>query len=662
MDFNDQGLKDQNRVAAFSAMTLDRAGPAMAEMRSSISPTGMPSLVIDYGAAVTQAVLIRPDGSWVVLQFDGGWGLSSAVHVSAGAVAVGAQAWRHAATDPNGFALSPLQAGTGQVEVGGVTVDVAELAAATLRQVAAEAARVAGEPVQQAVLLVPAGWGPRRRTWLRHAARIAGLHATRLVEVAVAAVPAIAPAAAASEPDQVLLVIDVGAGCEATVVRQHGDQIEVLSTLHDPAAGGDTIDARLTEALTGTALQDLPAAQRWNTLATMRIAQQSLAEQVAVTVPVPGAAGPLVVTHTHLLQAAQPVLERAAELATEAVAAADITMADVHDVHLIGGVAVLPGAADLVAAKLGVQPQVAAQPNLVAVMSAANSDPAGAAARAGRAGEPWQVPPWRRLLLLGLPGLASLLLFTVFLWKSDLYGAQPFGTYRGLVYELSAAWPQLTVAVVLAQVGLLQAASVFAAVLDQNPHLPGPPGSPSRITAGLGIAVLAGPAIAYLYALVANAYFNADGTNVSTWTVQWAVWPSLLMAAGVALLALATWRRGHTPDGGWDEFLSFPASSLTLATTGAALSAYYWVIPMPYWLHGWGTTVSFTTAALFAAAIACALVRRLVTRAVLTIALAIPVMIVAQTWWGYRLLGAFYATAVAIWVLARLWILVARRR
>jgi Hsp70 protein len=621
-----------------------------------------PSLVIDYGAANTRAVLIRADGSWVVLAFDGGWWMSSAVHVRGDQVAVGAEAWRRAATDPDGFVLSPLRAGTGQLDVRGVTVEVAELAAATLRQVAVEAARVAGEPVEQAHLLVPAGWGPRRRTWLRHAARAAGLHASRLLEVPVAAVPRIGPAPAGGGTERVLLVIDIGAGCETTVVRQGRDSTEVLSTLEDTAAGGDRIEALLATALSGTPAEDLPAAQRWSTLAVIRTAQQALADQVAVTVPVPGAAAPLVVTHAQVLQAAQPVLERAGQLAAEAVAAADLTLAEVHGVHLIGGVATLPGAADLVAAKLGVAPQAAAQPNLAAVMSAADSDPASAAIRGQGTVEPLRLPPLRRMLLLGVPGLVSLLLYCLFLWKADLYGSQPFGQSRGQVYELTAAWPQLTIAVVLAQICLLQAASVFAALLDQNPHMPGQVGSTSRITAGLGIAVVAGPVIAYLYALVATAYFNAAGTNVAAWTQQWALWPSLAVASCAALLAIATVRRQAAPTGGWDAFLSFPASSLIIVTTGAVISAYYQVVPMPSWLNGWGPAATYVSGALIAAAVACAVVRHLAIRIGLSLVLAVPVMILSQSWWGYRMLGAFYAAAVSFWLLTRLWVLLAGRR
>ncbi|MGA5304583.1 Hsp70 family protein [Nucisporomicrobium flavum] len=621
-----------------------------------------PSLAIDYGAAATRAVLIQADGSWLVLQGDGSWQWSSAVHVAGGEVTVGAQAWQRATTDPDGFVVSPLRAGTGEVTVHGVEVPVADLAAASLRQAAAEAARVVGEPVSDVRMVVPAGWGPRRRTWLRHAARSAGLIVTGIVEAPVAAASRIAPA-----PDlgsgRVLLIIDVGAGCEATIVQHTAAGYEVLATIADTQAGGDRIDDRLAAAVTGTELEDLPGGQRWLMLATVRATRQALSEQVAVTMPLPDGQPPMVVNAVQVAQAAQPVLERAAELAAEAVAAADLTLADVHGVHLIGGLAAMPDAAGMIGAKLGVAPQPAAQPALAAAAGAAESSPATVAARAGGAGttsEPLRLPPLRRLLWLGLPGAASLALFWHFVLAADIFGSQPLSRYRGGIYELYASWPKLTMAVVLAQVCLLQFASVFAALLDHsNPPQPGQPGRGSRITAGIGIAAAGGPAIGFLYAVTAGAYFNVPTYSL---TIQYAVWPILPIAALAAVLALFTWRRRSVPTDGWDGFLAFPGLSLTAATLGIVLVSLPMVEGMPAWLNGWGPALGYAGGLLTAIGAAFALTRHLAVRAILSLIFAIPLMVFAQTYTGYKTLGTIYAITVAAWLIIRLYALLTRQR
>jgi hypothetical protein len=98
-------------------------------------------LAIDYGSGVHQGgagVARRPlDVARLQRRFT----LTNAVYAGSGTIAVGAEAWRFAETDPGGSVMAPLRADTDHVTVGGVDVEVSDLDTATLRQVAAEAAR-----------------------------------------------------------------------------------------------------------------------------------------------------------------------------------------------------------------------------------------------------------------------------------------------------------------------------------------------------------------------------------------------------------------------------------------------------------------------------------------------------------------------------------------
>src|SRR4051794_24637553 len=103
-----------------------------------------PCLAIDYGAACTQAVLCRPDGSWLPVPLDvDSLELSSAVHTgSDGTILVGQAAWRRATDHPGGFVLSPpalRAAGQATINMHGREMPLVELAAATLAHVAARA-------------------------------------------------------------------------------------------------------------------------------------------------------------------------------------------------------------------------------------------------------------------------------------------------------------------------------------------------------------------------------------------------------------------------------------------------------------------------------------------------------------------------------------------
>src|SRR4051794_10643456 len=112
---------------------------------------GETRLAVVYGADSTRAVVAWPGGGWQPVVFaDGTTVLSSAVHTKG--MLVGQAAWREAAGDPDGFVASPLRAATGPDDTA-----AAELMVATLRQVAADAARLVGEPVTDVRMVVPAG-------------------------------------------------------------------------------------------------------------------------------------------------------------------------------------------------------------------------------------------------------------------------------------------------------------------------------------------------------------------------------------------------------------------------------------------------------------------------------------------------------------------------
>jgi hypothetical protein len=606
-----------------------------------------PCLAIDYGAACTRAVLVWADGAWTALGFDGGFELSSAAHVGTGEVLVGAAAWRQASLDPDGFVVSPLRAGIGQVTAAGIEVKVADIVAATLRRVAAEAARTAGTTVADVRIVVPAGWGPRRRTWLRHAARTAGLGQPRLVEAPVAAAARLTSDTDVSGP-AVILVIDVGAGCEVTVVRRGPAGFDVLSTLADPAAGGDRIDTLLATSVTGIDPQDLPGERRWPLLANVRTAKQALSEQIAVTMPMPAGEPPMIVNTTLLNQAAQPVLERVGGLAAEAIANADLTGADINAVHTIGASTQIPGCAQVIAAKLGALPQPAELPAFTAVLGAADAHPitAGEPTVAAAAG----FPPLRRLLGLALPGIASLLLYGHFVFSAEFYNTAP--AQRQYYYVL-ATWGELAMASILALVAALEAGTLFAAVLDQqNPTGPSRPGAvDSRILGGIGLAVAAGLSAAALYAVTAAVFFDRPIDLL----LRWALLPILpTTVCAVALIAVA-WHRRTTPSGGWDAFLAFPASSVIAATAGIFVVALWWQGHLPAWLTGWRGQLGYLGAVLVGVGIACTVVHHLIARIVLSLLLGFFGAIISRS--GPDILAIIYTIATAAWWGHRVWTL-----
>ncbi|MEV6494727.1 hypothetical protein AB0M20_39810, partial [Actinoplanes sp. NPDC051633] len=343
-----------------------------------------PCLAIDYGAASTQAVLCRPDGWWMPVPLDGErLELSSAIHYGAdGAIAVGQAAWRRAADDPGGFVLSPSRrgaAGAPQMNKTRQDGEPSAHAPATQPPHPARAPDLAGGPVQDVRLVVPAGWGPRRHQWLRQAARQAGLGVPRLTAAPVAAGQRLLAAEAVHVQIPVgafLLIGDLGAGAEMSVLRRGPHGLEILSTIAEPDAGGAAADEQLLRAVHPP---QPGAGMQWIQLAAIRAAREALSQQATVTVAMPPDP-PIVLSHATADQATAAVWNAAGQLAARAVEAAELTVADLAAVYLIGGVAGSPSAVHAVQARLGAtgQPvQPVQQPTFAAVLGAADAGSVG---------------------------------------------------------------------------------------------------------------------------------------------------------------------------------------------------------------------------------------------------------------------------------------------
>ncbi|MET7710303.1 Hsp70 family protein [Micromonospora sp. NPDC005413] len=176
---------------------------------------------------------------------------------SDGTVLTGHAALRAAGADPGRFVPAPRRSPEQSVTVAGVQVDPLDLVAAPLRRVGGEVQRVVGGPVEDVRLVVPAGWGPRRRTWMRHAAHRAGLPQPRLVEAPVAVAGFLLATGTQLPVGSLVAVCDVGGGAEVSVLRRGPAGFEVLATLSDPDAGGTAIDGAVSAAL--AAVTALPA-------------------------------------------------------------------------------------------------------------------------------------------------------------------------------------------------------------------------------------------------------------------------------------------------------------------------------------------------------------------------------------------------------------------
>jgi hypothetical protein len=350
-------------------------------------------LGVDFGTSSTVAVLAGPGGRVRPLLFDGSELLPSAVCRSAsGELLVGRDALHEARANPGGFEPHPKRAiDDGTVLLGDAEIPVAELIAAVLRRVAAEAHRVAGAPVTAATLTCPAGWGPRRRAVLSAAAAAAGLDPPALVAEPVAAACYFAEVAAVPAPTGAcLLLYDFGAGTfDASVVRRTAGGFEVLAERGLPDTGGLDIDAAVIGHLGTVYAGRDPLAWRRLTQPTtpedrrsalpfrhdVRTGKELLSRSPSTLIHVPLFGDDAPLGRAELERLARPILDRTIRTTRAALDDAGVRPDEVAGLFLVGGSSRLPLAATLLHQQLGIVPTVMERPELVVAEGSLHATP-----------------------------------------------------------------------------------------------------------------------------------------------------------------------------------------------------------------------------------------------------------------------------------------------
>ena len=129
-----------------------------------------------------------------------------------------------------------------------------EISAMILRRLKRAAEEHLGEPVERAVITVPAYFSDAQRTATKEAGEVAGFKVERILNE---------PTAAAlcyvgdDDLNQTYLVYDLGGGTfDVSIVRTRGEITEVLASHGDTALGGDDFDQELCDLLRQGLLDD----------------------------------------------------------------------------------------------------------------------------------------------------------------------------------------------------------------------------------------------------------------------------------------------------------------------------------------------------------------------------------------------------------------------
>jgi molecular chaperone DnaK len=258
-----------------------------------------------------------------------------------------------------------------------------EVSAMVLQELKRVAEDYLGEPVDRAVITVPAYFNDSQRTATKEAGEIAGLKVERIINEPTAAALAYGLEKKANEK---VAVFDFGGGTFDVSILDIGDNVfEVLSTNGDTHLGGDDLAEILIAFLAdefrkaeGIDLRNDPMAlQRLKEAAEKAKCELSTGMEANVNLPfiTATADGPkhltMTLTRAKFEQLCEPIFARLVGPCKQALSDAKLAPGDVNEVILVGGSTRIPRVRQITKEIFGKDPNQSVNPDEVVAIGAA---------------------------------------------------------------------------------------------------------------------------------------------------------------------------------------------------------------------------------------------------------------------------------------------------
>ncbi len=287
------------------------------------------------------------------------------------------------------YSIVAADNGDAWVEVRGKKISAQQVSADILRKMKKTAEDYLGEAVTEAVITVPAYFNDAQRQATKDAGRIAGLEVKRIINEPTAA--ALAFGLDKSEKgDRKIAVYDLGGGTFDVSIIEIADvdgekQFEVLSTNGDTFLGGEDFDQRIIDFIIGEFKKEQGVDLSKDVLALQRLkeaaekAKIELSSSAATDINLPyitaDASGPkhlnIKLTRAKLEALVEELIERTIAPCRTAIKDAGVSVGDIHDVILVGGMTRMPKVQEKVKEFFGKDPRKDVNPDEAVAVGAA---------------------------------------------------------------------------------------------------------------------------------------------------------------------------------------------------------------------------------------------------------------------------------------------------
>jgi len=287
------------------------------------------------------------------------------------------------------YTIAKADNGDAWVEVRCNKMAPPQISAEVLRKMKKTAEDYLGEEVTEAVITVPAYFNDSQRQATKDAGRIAGLEVKRIINEPTAAALAFG-LDKQEKGDRKIAVYDLGGGTFDVSIIEIADvdgekQFEVLSTNGDTFLGGEDFDQRIIDFIIsefkkeqGVDLsKDVLALQRLKEAAEKAKIELSSSQQSDINLPyiTADASGPkhlnIKMTRAKLESLVEDLIARTIDPCRTAIKDAGVSVGDIHDVILVGGMTRMPKVQEKVKEFFGQEPRKDVNPDEAVAVGAA---------------------------------------------------------------------------------------------------------------------------------------------------------------------------------------------------------------------------------------------------------------------------------------------------